>query len=170
MQAIGIFSAAALMLSLIALKHGANPDPELQLDFWIGDWTCAGELTGKDGSKVRTEGTNSITREFDKKVVFEHFDSRELKGMSVSVYDPNAKLWRQTWVDNSGSYISFTGGSEQGQFIFTTGPRTSDGKRKARMVFRNIKADSFDWDWEKTKDGGKIWTNEWHLHYVRKAR
>jgi hypothetical protein len=44
-----------------------------------------------------------------------------------------------------------------------------DGKpRLARMVFLNIKPDSFDWHWESSTDG-KTWKLNWPIHYQRKG-
>lgn len=36
-----------------------------------------------------------------------------------------------------------------------------------RMVFYNITANSFTWDWEMSNDGGKTWTLEWQILYER---
>ncbi|MCY7304435.1 MAG: hypothetical protein LH654_15705 [Thermoleophilia bacterium] len=65
-----------------------------ELDFWLGSWHARWE---------GGEGTNTITREFDDRVVVERFEGRpsmELTGYSVSVFDAEADLWRQTWVDD----------------------------------------------------------------------
>jgi hypothetical protein len=44
----------------------------------------------------------------------------------------------------------------------------SDGKEIVqRMVFKEIKNDSFTWDWEKTEDGGKTWKLEWRINYKK---
>ena len=37
-----------------------------------------------------------------------------------------------------------------------------------RMVFRNITANSLDWDWQTSADGGKTWKDLWNIHYARK--
>jgi hypothetical protein len=36
------------------------------------------------------------------------------------------------------------------------------------MVYKNISADSFDWSWEQSKDGGQSWMVIWPIHYSRK--
>jgi hypothetical protein len=36
------------------------------------------------------------------------------------------------------------------------------------MVFYNIKADSFTWDWETSKDGGENFQLSWRISYQRK--
>ena len=68
-----------------------------ELDFWLGSWHVA----WKGG-----DGTNNVARELDGQVVVERFEGRpalELQGLSVSVFDAESDLWRQTWVDDQGA-------------------------------------------------------------------
>jgi hypothetical protein len=37
---------------------------------------------------------------------------------------------------------------------------------RQRMRFRNISKDSFDWDWQSSKNGGE-WKMLWELKYTR---
>ena len=78
-----------------------SEQPETQFDFWLGEWDCA---WGEDG-----KGSNRIERILDGKVIQENFDGSDFLGISVSVWDSHRKLWCQTWVDNSGAYLDFTG-------------------------------------------------------------
>jgi hypothetical protein len=84
-----------------------NTDPENQFDFWLGEWDAT---WGEDG-----KSTNHVTRILDGKVVQEDFNAPDLHGMSFSVYDAQRKLWCQTWIDNNGSYLDFTGNFEDGK-------------------------------------------------------
>ena len=36
-----------------------------------------------------------------------------------------------------------------------------------RMLFYNIRADSLDWNWERSDDGGQTWKTLWKIHYER---
>jgi hypothetical protein len=36
------------------------------------------------------------------------------------------------------------------------------------MVWYNITADEFDWNWERSDDGGKTWEVKWQIKYKRK--
>jgi hypothetical protein len=146
--------------------HRTGPGPT-QLDFWVGKWKCEGASHAPDGKVQPTKGTNEITKDMDGHVVHEHFSMGSFKGESWSVYAPKAKKWRQTWVDNSGAYIALVGEFSAGRMVLeTTGPNQPAAVRK-RMVFSDIKKDSFDWNWEATQDNGKTWNLEWHLHYTR---
>ncbi len=116
-----------------------------QLDFWVGQW----DLTWKGG-----KGTNNVTREMNGCVIHEHFSGdasvENMRGESVSIYQPKLGLWRQTWVDNQGGYIPLTGGVQNdGSFLLTT-TRLNDKQRQTRMIFENIKPGSFTWRWQSS--------------------
>jgi hypothetical protein len=155
----------------------ASPSPsqtcsdseQKQFDFWLGDWdlTWPGEHPGETG-----HGTNSIKRVLEDCVVEENFsggDSMHLRGISVSAFDTRAHNWKQTWVDNEGGYLDFSGEFEDGQMILSReGTRPDGSKILMRMVFKNIAPNELDWSWEGSKDGGKNWTVIWPIHYKRK--
>jgi hypothetical protein len=133
-----------------------------QFDFWLGEW----DLTwGEDG-----RGHNSVRAKWDGCVIEENFDgapSMDFQGMSVSTYHPQTKQWQQTWVDSQGSYIHLTGAFEDGKMVLINQPPASDGSVLFRMVFYNIEEDSFDWDWDRSEDGGSTWELRWRIHYQR---
>ncbi len=143
------------------------PTESRQFDFWLGEW----DVSWNGGA-----GTNSVTRILDGQVIQERFtafaaspDDKPFIGMSVSVFDLASGKWRQTWVDNSGSYMDFTGAYVDGKLTLYT-ERTVDGKPGAyRMVFYNIAESSLDWDWERSEDGGQTWTLLWRIHYQRRV-
>ena len=133
--------------------------PESQFNFWLGEWDCT---WGEDG-----RGTNHVLRIMNEKVIQENFSTPELKGMSVSVYDLERKLWCQTWVDNSGSYLDFTGKFEDGKMILSRDAIVRGEACKQRMVWYNIETDQFDWNWERSDDGGNTWRVQWQIKYTR---
>jgi hypothetical protein len=50
-----------------------------------------------------------------------------------------------------------------------TEKKGKNGKQiSMRMVFYNIKQDSFDWDWQSSEDG-TAWKSNWLIHYRRKS-
>jgi hypothetical protein len=141
---------------------GCKGDEHRQLDFWLGTWRAKWQ---------GGEGTNQITRDFEDCVIREAFDAREamggFRGMSVSLYHAQTKQWRQTWVDNQGSYFDLVGGPEGDDFVLTN-VRLTDSAPHLRMVFTKIKPDSFTWRWQKSTDG-KAWTDSWVIEYERKT-
>ncbi|HKW35434.1 MAG TPA: hypothetical protein VJN92_20650 [Candidatus Acidoferrum sp.] len=66
-----------------------------------------------------------------------------LRGMSVSSFLPRAGKWKQTWVDNEGSYLDFVGEFKDGQMILSREGVAPDGpKILQRMVWKNIRPKS----------------------------
>jgi hypothetical protein len=154
-----------------APKQSAGPAPELrQLAFWVGEWDATGRSRTTPGKDVwaETKASNSIAWILDGHVVHESFTMGGFKGMSVSTYSVPGAKWQQTWVDNQGGYIDLRGGMQGDKMILTTLPKPKVPNRFSRMIFENIKKDSFDWNWESSSDGGKTWELGWHLHYTRK--
>jgi hypothetical protein len=147
-----------------------------QLDFWIGDWDVAVRSRKDPSSDVWGEarGTNTVRSIFGGCAVEESFHAdgpgAPWAGRSFSTYVPAASTWRQTWVDDSGSYLAFKGGPEDGGFALYGEPRETAGKRtQMRMVFREITRDSFLWTWERGTDPATGWTPMMTIRYVRRA-
>jgi hypothetical protein len=123
-------------------------------DFWLGTWTCTDPADGATGS-------NQISRVLGGKVLQEIFTitstaGEVLHGRSHTVLDP-IRGWCQTWVDDQGSYLDFTGGPSQDGMVLA--------RPGARMVCRQVTPRGFTWDWEKETPGG--WELSWRLLYVR---
>lgn len=143
--------------------------PSDYFDFWIGKW----ELTWKASDGSVEHGTNTIELILNGKVIKENFEatSGQMKGYlgkSYSVYNPQTKEWKQTWVDNQGAYLDFIGKFEGEKRMFVRQIQDSSGNTiKQRMVFYDIKSDSFTWDWEKSTNNGKIWELVWKIAYRR---
>lgn len=142
-----------------------------QFDFWLGDWdlTWPADQMGGESDEIG-RGRNSLTRLFDDCVIEENFMTEDagFRGHSVSVYDVNAGLWRQTWVDSAGGYISLTGGMEDSVMVLATEPKaTESGVVIHRMVFGDIESDSLEWAWQRTADGGGTWSDLWNISYRR---
>jgi hypothetical protein len=172
-----MFSALTLFVNAGAdAQEGASkpceaPDAS-QFDFWLGEWDLswpAEQSGGKTGDIGK--GTNSITKMFGRCVIREDFHSLDagLRGHSVSVYNLSKERWQQTWVDDQGSYLLFSGKLKGGQMVLQTEPFQRGEKTLInRMVFRNITPDSLDWDWQTSADGEKTWKDLWKIHYAKK--
>jgi hypothetical protein len=144
-------------------------EPEAYFDFWLGTW----ELTWKDADGTEAKGTNHIERVLDGKVIKENFEAvsgayEGFVGKSYSVYNPNTREWKQTWVDNQGGYLDFTGKFEEDKRIFIREGVNQNGEAiLQRMVFYDITKDSLTWVWEISEDDGKTWQLRWRIHYQR---
>ncbi|HJR82168.1 MAG TPA: hypothetical protein VJ821_18995 [Anaerolineales bacterium] len=136
-------------------------NPANQFDFWLGEWDVT---WGEDG-----KGTNRIEHILDGKIIQENFSAPDFQGMSVSSYDPERSLWCQTWVDNNGTYLDFTGKFEDGKMILRRDAIVRGEACKQRMVWYDIQADKLEWNWERSNNGGETWRVLWQIHYSRKT-
>lgn len=141
-------------------------------DFWLGEW----ELSwpgGQGGTPEDGEGrgTNVITRILDGCIIQESFRSATgFHGMSVSSLNPRTGRWQQTWVDNRGGYLVFSGEFRDGEMELRTDEFTnpSGDSQINRMLWTNITSNSLDWRWQRSLDGGETWENLWEIRYVRR--
>jgi hypothetical protein len=135
----------------------------------VGEW----DLTWTNAKGETEKGTNRIVRILDEKVIQENFSDgkNSYRGTSLSVYNPRLKTWNQTWADNQGGYIHLEGLVSDGKRMFQTQPTDFNGTKVIRrMVFFDIKANSFTWNWEQSQDGGKTWALQWKINYKRKEK
>lgn len=172
---LSIVFLLTLSTNIYSQQNPPNPceAPESgQFNFWLGEWDLtwpAEQMGGKEGETGK--GTNSITRILGDCIVKENFSfpAGDFYGNSVSVYSPARKCWQQTWVDSQGGYLLFTGEFKDGQMILRTEPfKRGEKTYVSRMVFRNITADSLDWDWQRSEDMGQTWKDLWNIHYQRR--
>ncbi|MEX2601574.1 MAG: hypothetical protein WD355_08005 [Balneolaceae bacterium] len=143
--------------------------PEEYFDFWLGSW----ELTWEDSDGTLARGTNQIERILNQRVIREQFNAvsgayEGYTGESYSVYQAASGTWKQTWVDNSGGYLDFTGEFDGDRRMFTRTALNPEGEQShQRMVFYDITDDSFTWDWELSVDDGETWELRWRIQYER---
>jgi hypothetical protein len=172
------FLLPALAIPLVLAQEASTPSPpdpclaaeQTQLSFWLGEWelTWPGEKQGEVD-----HGTNSIRRVLDGCAIEENFSggtAMHLRGRSLSIFDTISGKWKQTWVDNEGGYLDFTGEFRDGQMILAREAVRRNGQKVLqRMVFKNITPNELDWSWEASNDGGKTWQVNWPIHYKRKG-
>ena len=140
------------------------PSPR-DFDFWLGTWNVS---WGPDGDD---RGRNVVTHTFGGFVVEERFDGRpgtELQGMSVTVYDQHRGLWRQTWVDDAGSYFGLEGGPAGDELhLLCRTHNASAVDTVYRMRFFEIARDSLTWAWERSLDSERSFDELWRIRYDR---
>jgi hypothetical protein len=165
-----LLTAVSLILQheCIFSQDSACSSPESsQFDFWLGEWN----LDWRNENNEPGTGRNYVSKILGGCVIEENFSTSDnsFTGKSFSVYNPNKKCWQQTWVDNTGIYLDFTGGFADDKMILSRELITKDGRKFIqRMVFHNIKQNEFLWNWEQSTDDGKTWNLLWMIHYTRK--
>ena len=143
-------------------------EPEArQFDFWLGEWKVAWDASS--GMPAGT-GVNRIARILDGCAIEENFRTDEadpLVGRSLSAWNPTRKQWQQTWVDNQGGYLDFTGGLKDGRMTLLREGAGRDGRRLLqRMTFEDVRPDALVWRWESSADG-REWKTNWLIRYTR---
>ena len=149
-----------------APTYGCDSPESKALDFWVGEW----ELTyaGNDGKPAKSR--NRITKVLDGCAVLEEFSGApgtKLEGRSFSTFDRATRQWKQTWVDNTASYLDFVGAKEGGDMVFIRDAERAGKRFRQRMIFQDVKADSLTWRWQRSDDGGATWATQWEIGYRR---
>ena len=147
-------------------QYGCDSPESRQLDFWVGEWELSYSSGGAPG-----KSRNRITKTLDGCAILEEFSGApgtKLEGRSYSTFDRATRQWKQTWVDNTASYLDFTGGllpDGRMHFAREAGP---PGKRfRQRMVWQDVKPDSLKWLWQRSDDDGATWKTTWEIDYLR---
>jgi hypothetical protein len=149
-------------MGAVQARREVATEPSHEFDFWLGEW----DLSWGDGQRA----TNSVYVDFDGHVIVENFDGRPsvaLQGMSVSSFDVDAGCWRQTWVDNRGSYLDFRGEFRDGQMDLRTERTVDDRPALLRVRWFDIRKESLTWAWERSFDAGRTWESLWRIAYAR---
>src|SRR4051812_11709742 len=157
--------AAALASPALAETRGCDSPESHQMDFWLGDWDLS---YTQDGQALHSR--NHVSRILGGCAVLEEFTGAPgiaLDGHSVSTFDRTAARWKQTWVDNEGSYLDFTGGLVEGRMVLSREAVAKGKRMHQRMVFQDIQRDSFTWLWQRSEDGGTTWSTQWEIAYRR---
>src|SRR4029453_9038060 len=98
-------------------QYGCTSAESKQLDFWVGEWELS--YPGNDGKPANSR--NRITKILDGCVILEEFTGTpgtKLDGKSFSTYDRSTKRWKQTWIDNTASYLDFASDRVDGNMAF----------------------------------------------------
>lgn len=166
-----VFALAALVVAPVALAQApalCSADEHRLLDYWIGEW----DLSWPAGPDSTGHGTNSVTASHDGCVIEERFeDASGFVGHSVSVYDARSDAWRQTWVDNRGGYLTFTGETRDDGTLDLRQPAFTNpqGERQInRMIWEDVTDDALTWRWQRSTDDGATWTDAWVIRYARR--
>lgn len=136
------------------------------LEFWIGEW----EVSWKEGETI-ANGHNSIQYVLDSMAVEENFEvlsgkMKGFKGKSLSQLDLKSEIWKQTWVDNQGTYLDFSADLVDGNPAFSRSFLVNKDSIYQRMVFSEITENSFVWTWMRSKNKEE-WQVTWEINYLR---
>lgn len=142
----------------------ADVNPEMrQFDFWIGEW----DVLNPQGIQAGTSRIDLILADC---VILENWTDRfGSQGKSFNKFNTANKTWEQFWVDEQGTTTYYHGKLEGKNMVFRA-DASPDGKTGERtMTFFNLGPEKVRQLGQITNDGGKTWTTQFDLTYVRRG-
>lgn len=156
------FKRALERAAVNARPCAARPEYR-QLDFWIGDWDV------KVTTQGQTAGASSIQLILSDCVIFENWTGTSgLSGKSFSFFNAETGRWQQTWVDDKGGMLEFTGDFKDGAMHFTAQTTAKGKKALQRMTLFNLSPGQMRQLGEQSEDDGKTWAVIYDLTYNRR--
>ena len=150
---------------VIALLGVAAPAPSpcaaperRQFDFWIGEW----DVTRPDG---KVAGQNRIAPILGGCALREEWTGAGgNRGTSLNAWDADARRWRQTWVDESGTVLLLVGGLDGGRMVL----ESDGGAARQRITWTPLPDGRVRQLWDSSADGGRTWKVEFDGMYAKK--
>jgi hypothetical protein len=165
----------AMITALSALSpHPSLGDEARVFDRFVGTWDCDYTFFPPDGSTKHSVGELEFGWILDGHAVQDIWITYPKEvgkergiGTSVRFFDTKLKMWRVIFVSPAyGALITVQGGAE-GDRIVLRG--VDDEGTMLRWSFNDLKADSFTWRGETSRDGGKTWRLEEEHHMRRRS-
>jgi hypothetical protein len=158
------------ILAFCSISFSQDSENPAQVDFafWIGEWETESSTPPKWKANL---GEDKVSYLLNGTLIEEIFTKKNKAGTNFQrgymVYLHREKRWRHTIHDAKWGEYSFYGNKEGDKMVLYSDPEsTRPGLR--RETFYNITENEFDYKWETSKDGGKIWMPIWKIHYTRK--
>jgi len=135
-----------------------------QFDFWIGEWDVVSNAGGQPAGK------SSVQLMLGDCVIFENWTGAlGVNGKSFNIYNTAEKQWRQTWVDDRGTFTEYAGELKDDRLEYYAKSFGPNGqKQKLRMTFFKQGADRVRQLGEISTDEGKTWSTQYDLIYNRR--
>jgi hypothetical protein len=168
--------ATILLWSLLMSAHAeektkpvvpAQPDcssaKHQKLRMLIGEWTVS------EGDKV--VGHNTLSPVFGDCAVREEWKSAGgSDGTSLTFYDSQLDIYRQTWIDSHGIVLELSGGFD-GDSLVLEGKRPSVNEPKTivhhRIRWTPNEGGGFQQVWTVSTDGDKTWKTIFNGRYAK---
>ena len=153
--------------------HPLLGDQARVFDRFVGTWDCDYSFIAADGTVRHSPGELRFGWIIDGRALQDIWigyprrpDDERTIGTSVRFFDRELKAWRVVFVAPAFGAITVVQGGAEGDRIVLRG-EDSDGS-SLRWSFNDVKADSFVWRGERSRDGGKTWKLEEEHHMTRR--
>jgi ketosteroid isomerase-like protein len=134
-----------------------------QFDFWLGEWDVfeAGGSTREARATVsRAQGDCGLREQYQ--------GSDGGGGESLSMYDPVAGEWQQTWLSSHGQIVFIRGNLQGDAMILSGTDHRGSGQRLVRGVWKPEDAGVRETA-ETSTDEGKTWTPWFDLSFRKRS-
>lgn len=158
----------------------SGPHPSLGeeakvFDRFVGAWDCDYTFHSDDGAISHSSGELLFGWVLDGKALQDIWISYPKDGQkersigtSLRFYSEKSRIWTVVFVNPAFEAVITMKGRGEGDRIVLTG-RDDEGS-SLRWSFNDIKADSFIWRGEKSRDDGKTWRLEEEHHMRRRLQ
>jgi len=135
-----------------------------QFDFWVGEWDVVANASNQPAGK------SSVQLMLGECVIFENWTGAlGVSGKSFNIYNTAEKQWRQTWVDDRGTFTEYAGEFKDDRLEYLAESAGANGqKQKLRMTFFKQGPDRVRQFGEVSTDEGKTWSTQYDLIYNRR--
>jgi hypothetical protein len=164
--------------AMITALRSATPNPSLgeeaqTFDRLVGTWDAEFTFYRDDGTVFHKKGELLFGWTMDGHAIqdlwigypTENQKERSI-GTTIRFFDTALKQWRVVFINPQFNYVVSAQGGREGDRIVLRGLDT-DGL-PIRWTFSEMKSDSFHWQGEKSRDGGKTWKVEEDHHMKRR--
>ena len=156
--------------------HSSLGEEARLFDRFVGAWDCAYSFHAEDGSVTHSSGELKFGWIIDGWAIQDIWigyprdgsKGERRIGTSVRFFDAKSKVWRVVFVAPAAGSLTTVQGGLEGDRIVLRG-QDSDGSL-LRWSFNDIRADSFVWRGETSRDQGKSWRLEEEHHMTRRGR
>ena len=186
-----ILSAAAAAATGVAIRPDnasaaapvTDPFPPMPLertpgkpgdfDFLTGEWRIHNWRL-RDAGWEEFEGEASVHRLLEGRCSVEELriPARDFSGIGLRLLDERQRLWHDCWVNARSGVLEGPGqpGSfEGGAGIFVSGETENGAAVLYAGIWDRISARSCRWRQGSSRDGGRTWSQNWVMHWMRRA-
>ncbi|WP_339931747.1 hypothetical protein [uncultured Brevundimonas sp.] len=132
-------------------------------DFWLGDWTVTAVASGTvvADSRIEPVADGCAVQETYHQTVGPGGTPTDYRGHSYSAFDAIDGVWRQFYVDSTGSVSTFAGESVDGAMVLIA----ERGEVWQRMTVAPADDGAVRQTGEVSRDGGETWSTGYEFLY-----